>query len=133
QLTGGIAHDFNNLLTVISGNLELIRRRIDDERIGRLADYAGQAADRAGKLTRQLLAFSRTQRLTPERVDVNALIRGMDDLLARTIGPLYRVSMELDASEPWAMADANQLELAILNLAINARDAMAQGGHLHIS
>ncbi len=133
QLTGGIAHDFNNLLTVISGNLELIRRRVEDERIGRLADYAGQAADRAAKLTRQLLAFSRTQRLTPEPVNVNGLIRGMDDLLARTIGPLYQVVMDLDPSDPWAMADANQMELAILNLSINARDAMAQGGRLQIS
>jgi signal transduction histidine kinase len=132
QLTGGIAHDFNNLLTVISGNLELIGRRVEDERIGRLAKYAGQAADRAGKLTRQLLAFSRTQRLAPEPVDVNGLIRGMDDLLARTIGPLYQVVMDLDPSNPWAMADSNQMELAILNLAINARDAMAQGGRLQI-
>ena len=133
QLTGGIAHDFNNLLTVISGNLELIRRRAEDERIGRLAGYAGQAAERASKLTRQLLAFSRTQRLTPEPVDVNSLIRGMDDLLARTIGPLYEIVLDLDASNPWAMADANQMELAILNLAINARDALAQGGRLQIS
>jgi signal transduction histidine kinase len=133
QLTGGIAHDFNNLLTVIGGNLELIRKRAENERISRLADYASQAADRAGKLTRQLLAFSRTQRLTPEPVNVNALIRGMDDLLARTIGPLYRIHMELDPSDPWAMADANQMELAILNLAINARDAMAQGGQLSIT
>ena len=133
QLTGGIAHDFNNLLTVIGGNLELIQRRADDERISRLADYASQAADRAGKLTRQLLAFSRTQRLAPEAVDVNALIRGMDDLLTRTIGPLYRIEVKLDPSGPWAMADANQMELAILNLAINARDAMANDGQLTIS
>jgi CheY-like chemotaxis protein len=132
QLTGGIAHDFNNLLTVISGNLELISRRVDDERISRLAKYAGQAADRAGKLTRQLLAFSRTQRLAPEPVDVNGLIRGMDDLLARTIGPMYQIVMDLDPSDPWAMADSNQMELAILNLAINARDAMAKGGPLQI-
>ena len=133
QLTGGIAHDFNNLLTVIGGNLELIGRRSNDERIGRLADYARQASDRAGKLTRQLLAFSRSQRLVPEPMDVNALLRGMDDLLARTIGPLYQVEMQLDPSDPWAMADANQMELAILNLAINARDAMSKGGRLLIS
>ena len=133
QLTGGIAHDFNNLLTVIGGNLELIQRRAEDERIGRLAGYASQAADRAGKLTRQLLAFSRTQRLSPEAVDVNALIRGMDDLLTRTIGPLYRIEMTLDPSEPWAMADSNQMELAILNLSINARDAMSSDGQLTIS
>jgi len=133
QLTGGIAHDFNNLLTVIGGNLELIGRRSNDERIGRLADYARQASDRAGKLTRQLLAFSRSQRLVPEPMDVNALLRGMDDLLERTIGPLYQVDMQLDPSDPWAMADANQMELAVLNLAINARDAMSKGGRLLIS
>jgi signal transduction histidine kinase len=133
QLTGGIAHDFNNLLTVIGGNLELIGRRANDERIGRLADYARQASERAGKLTRQLLAFSRSQRLIPEPVDVNVLLRGMDDLLGRTIGPLYQVDMQLDPSNPWAMADANQMELAILNLAINARDAMSGGGRLLIS
>ncbi len=133
QLTGGIAHDFNNLLTVIGGNLELIGRRTTDERIGRLADYARQASERAGKLTRQLLAFSRSQRLIPEPVDVNALLRGMDDLLGRTIGPLYQIEMQLDPSDPWAMGDANQMELAVLNLAINARDAMATGGRLTIS
>jgi signal transduction histidine kinase len=133
QLTGGIAHDFNNLLTVIGGNLELIGRRANDERIGRLADSARQASDRAGKLTRQLLAFSRSQRLIPEPIDVNVLLRGMDDLLGRSIGPLYRIDMQLDPADPWAMADANQMELAVLNLAINARDAMSGGGRLLIA
>jgi signal transduction histidine kinase len=133
QLTGGIAHDFNNLLTVIFGNLELIERRATDERTARLADYAKQAADRAAKLTHQLLAFSRTQRLSLEPVDINAMVLGMNDLLARTIGPRVRIEMDLDPAVPWAMADVNQLELAVLNLAINARDAMNDGGSLRIA
>jgi signal transduction histidine kinase/ActR/RegA family two-component response regulator len=133
QLTGGIAHDFNNLLTVIGGNLELIQRRAEDVRVTRLADFALQASDRAAKLTRQLLAFSRTQRLTLTPVDVNALIDGMRELVSRTIGPQYEMVMDLDPTAPWAMADANQAELAILNLAINARDAMPEGGRLTIA
>lgn len=132
QLTGGIAHDFNNLLTVIFGNLELIQRRTDDEKTAKLADFARQAADRAARLTHQLLAFSRTQNLTLEAVDLNALVNGMHDLLGRTIGPMVRIEMALDPEGPWARADANQLELAILNLAINARDAMMDGGVLTI-
>ena len=133
QLTGGIAHDFNNLLTVIFGNLELIERRTDDEKTARLADFARQAADRAAKLTHQLLAFSRTQNLTLKAVDLNGLVTGMHDLLGRTIGPMVRIEMALDPASPWASADANQLELAILNLSINARDAMADGGVLTIA
>ncbi len=132
HLTGGIAHDFNNLLTVIGGNLDLIRRRAANERTARLAEFALQAADRAAKLTRQLLAFSRSQRLTLKPVDINGLIKGMSDLLARTIGAQVTIEMDLDQSAPWALADANQVELAILNLAINARDAMPGGGTLRI-
>ena len=132
QLTGGIAHDFNNLLTIIDGNLELIQRRATDEKISNLADFAHQAADRAAKLTRQLLAFSRTQRLTLRAVDVNALIIGMNDLLTRAIGPQYVIAMDLDPNAPWALADTNQLELALLNLAVNARDAMPEGGVVRI-
>jgi len=133
QLTGGIAHDFNNLLTVICGNLELIRRRTSDPRLDKLADMGLQASSRAAKLTRQLLAFSRSERLTLTPVDINGLIAGMDELLDRTIGPLHGVEMDLDPSGPWAMADANQVELAIINLAINGRDAMPGGGMLTVS
>jgi signal transduction histidine kinase len=133
QLTGGIAHDFNNLLTVIAGNLELIQRRSGDAKSASLAGFALQASDRAAKLTRQLLAFSRTQRLTLKPVEINRLVGGMSDLLARTIGPQFMIEMDLDGCCPWAMADANQVELAILNLAINARDAMPNGGLLKIS
>jgi signal transduction histidine kinase len=133
QLTGGIAHDFNNLLTVIFGNLEMIQRRTTEERTARLADYARQAADRAAKLTHQLLAFSRSQRLNLAPTDLNVLVLGMTDMLNRTIGGQVSIEMQLDPGKPWAMADANQLELAILNLAINARDAMEQGGRLLIT
>ena len=133
QLTGGIAHDFNNLLTVIFGNLDLIQRRTTEEKTAALAGYARQAADRAAKLTHQLLAFSRSQRLNLQPVDLNALVSGMSDLLARTIGPRITISMDLGEDRPWAMADENQFELAILNLAINARDAMGDSGVLRIS
>jgi len=133
QLTGGIAHDFNNLLTVIGGNLEMIRRRTQEQRTDALAEMALQASERAAKLTRQLLAFSRTQRLTLTPVDINELISGMDDLLNRTIGPVYSIEKALDPLAPWALADANQVELAILNLVINGRDAMPGGGVLKVS
>ncbi len=133
QLTGGIAHDFNNLLTVIFGNLELIQRRTEEERTAKLAGFAQQAADRAAKLTHQLLAFSRSQRLNLQPVELNTLVSGMSDLLARTIGPQIKIEMVLSEANPWAMADENQLELAILNLAINARDAMVDGGTLRIA
>ena len=132
QLTGGIAHDFNNLLTVIAGNLELIARRAGEERIQMYADNASQAAARAAKLTKQLLAFSRTQQLTLQPVSINALVEGMKDLLARTIGPTVQKELHLSPDSSWVMADANQLELAILNLSINARDAMPDGGVLRI-
>jgi signal transduction histidine kinase len=132
QLTGGIAHDFNNLLTVIAGNLDMIRRRSPDQKTVRQAGFAAQAAERAAKLTHQLLAFSRTQRLSLKPVDLNALICGMSDLLERTIGAGTEIEMQLSSAAPWALADAHQLELAILNLAINARDAMNGGGVITI-
>lgn len=133
QLTGGIAHDFNNLLTAIYGNLELIQRRTEEPRTAKLAGHAREAADRAAKLTHQLLAFSRSQRLHLQPTDLNALVLGMEELLIRTIGAHVAIDMVLDEAGPWAMADENQLELAILNLAINARDAMGDSGRLTIA
>jgi signal transduction histidine kinase/CheY-like chemotaxis protein len=132
QLTGGIAHDFNNLLTVVSGNIELIEHRATDERVLRYAERARQATARAAKLTHQLLAFSRTQQLTLEPIDLNALVEGMQDLLDRTIGPHVEKRRTLTRETLWVMGDSNQIELAILNLAINARDAMPDGGRLAI-
>ena len=133
QLTGGIAHDFNNLLTVICGNLDIIQRQAEDSRTARQAGHALQAAERAAKLTQQLLAFSRSQKLVLEPVNINELVSGMSDLLDRTIGADAQVELVLDRREPWAFADKNQLELAILNLAINARDAMPDGGDIVIA
>jgi PAS domain S-box-containing protein len=132
QLTGGIAHDFNNLLTAIVGNVDMIDKRTDDPRIQRMAANALEGVERATKLTAQLLAFSRSQQLDLRAVAVDALISGMDDLLTRTLGHTVEIRTDLRAGVTCANADPNQLELAILNLAINARDAMGDGGTVTI-
>ena len=130
QLTGGVAHDFNNLLTAIIGNLELAVRRAESPPLKRAIESALQAAERGARLVDQLLAFSRRQQLEPETVNLNTLITGMTDLLQRTLGAGIAIRTDLE-SDPWAATvDRNQLELAILNLAINARDAMPDGGEL---
>jgi signal transduction histidine kinase len=133
QLTGGLAHDFNNLLTAVVGNLDLIRHRTTDPRISRLADSAFKAAERGSKLTAQLLAFSRTQKLATEAVNVNALIEGAYELFNQSLGAGVEIRTDLDASQPFVIADRNQLEVSILNLAINARDAMPDGGTITIA
>jgi signal transduction histidine kinase len=133
QLTGGLAHDFNNLLTAVVGNLDLIRTRATDPRIARQAEHAFKAAQRGAKLTAQLLAFSRTQKLDTSPVDLNALISGMGEMVNQTIGAEVTIVTDLAPDLPHALADANQLELAILNLSINARDAMPGGGSITIS
>ena len=133
QLTGGLAHDFNNLLTAVVGSLDLLLRRTDDERLRKLAGNALQAAERGAKLTAQLLAFSRRQRLSPAATDANEIVTKMGDMLARTIGPQIRVETRLEPKLWHALADATQMEVMILNLAINARDAMAGGGRITIS
>jgi len=133
QLTGGIAHDFNNLLQAVYGNLDLIRRKPQDStRVGRWAENGLQAAERGVKLTAQLLAFSRAQRLELRPVAISALLRGMEDMLTRTLGPMVRVRLDLLEGEQGVFADPTQLEMAVLNLAINARDAMPDGGNLRI-
>ena len=133
QLTGGIAHDFNNLLTPIMGGLELLAARAEDPRMKRVADTALEAARRGAKLTGQLLAFSRIQRISMAPVGVNALIDRMQTLLRHTIGRAVTIETALDPEAGHGLCDANQLENAILNLAINARDAMPEGGTLTIS
>jgi signal transduction histidine kinase/CheY-like chemotaxis protein len=135
QLTGGLAHDFNNLLTGISGNLELMQKRIEQGRTSDLRRYTEAAlvsANRAAAVTHRLLAFSRRQTLDPRPTNANELIRGMADLLRRTTGPDIGVDIGL-VDELWPiLCDANQLETALLNLVINARDAMPDGGRLRI-
>jgi PAS domain S-box-containing protein len=133
QLTNGVAHDFNNLLATIIPNLELAQPHVKEERVLRYLENAMHAAERGGKLTNQLLAFSRRHDLLTEPVDVNQLISETCEMLPRTIGPTIKIELALDADVWLAMTEAAQLELAILNLAINARDAMPAGGKLTIS
>jgi len=133
QLTGGVAHDFNNLLTAVLGNLELAIRRGRDDSIRRFLEGAAQAAKRGATLTAQLLAFSRTQRLQVEPTDLNRIVGTMRDLLSRTIGSAIRIETLLEKHLWRATTDPTQIECVILNLAVNARDAMPNGGRLTIS
>ncbi len=131
QLTGGIAHDFNNLLTPIIGGLERIRARLGaDERTHKILENALEAARRAARLTSQLLAFSRSQRMQIMPVDLKTLLEGMKDLIGHSVGPDVRVTIEAPESALFVTSDKTQLELALLNMAVNARDAMPQGGAL---
>src|SRR6185295_11500918 len=135
QLTGGLAHDFNNLLSSISGNLELMRIRAEQGRtaeIGRYIEVAMMSVNRAAALTHRLLAFSRRQTLDPRATDLNKLVSDMEELFRRTAGPGVEIENKL-ASNLWpVLCDPNQVENAVLNLVINARDAMPDGGHLLI-
>jgi PAS domain S-box-containing protein len=135
QLTGGIAHDFNNLLTAVIGSLDLLRKRHSaaDHRTTRLLDNAIQGAQRGVALTQRMLAFARRQELTLESIDAPALVHGMSDLLQRSIGPSVMIEARFPLVLDAIRADANQLELAILNLAVNARDAMPNGGVVTIA
>ncbi len=134
QLTGGVAHDFNNLLTPILGALDLLHRRgLGGEREQRLIDGALQSAERARTLVQRLLAFARRQPLQTSAVDVTALVHGMADLVASTSGPQIKVVVDIADQLPAALTDPHQLEMAILNLSVNARDAMPDGGTLRIS
>jgi nitrogen-specific signal transduction histidine kinase len=134
QLTGGVAHDFNNLLMAVMGNLDLLRKRIgDDPHSQRLIEGALQGAKRGASLTQRMLAFARQQDLKTGSVDLKALILGMQDLLMRTLGPQFILALTLSEGLPSAQVDSNQIELAVLNLVINARDAMPGGGTITIS
>lgn len=134
ELTGGVAHDFNNLLTAVLGNLELLRKRLPaNPSTDRLIEGAMQGAQRGAALTQRLLAFARRQALEPKPIDLAELVRGLSDLLRRSIGPSFDIRIDLPAGLPPALADANQIELALLNLAVNARDAMPDGGTVSIA
>jgi signal transduction histidine kinase len=132
QLTSGVAHDFNNLLTVIAGNIEFLERAVTDERSKKRLDMMRGAAARGANLTAQLLAFSRRQRLEPTPVSLNKTVMSMRDLLQSSIGGAIQIETTLQDGLWSALVDATQIELVILNLAINARDAMAVGGRLTI-
>jgi len=133
QLTGGIAHDFNNLLTVVVGGLDIIAKRADDPKLQRYAENALAAAERGARLTGQLLAFSRVQRLEVRPTHVRLLIENMRPMLRNVLGPGITKTFDLDQEMVPVMADPTQLEVAVLNLAINARDAMPDGGVLHFA
>ena len=132
QLTSGVAHDFNNLLMVVLGNIRQMQKAPADPAMTRRLEMMAQAAERGAQLTAQMLAFSRRQALAPRAVDLNETVRGMHDLLQSTMGGSVRLETVFDPALWPAMIDPTQIELVILNLAINARDAMAVGGHLRI-
>ena len=133
RLTGGVAHDFNNLLMAVLGSLALLEKRLpEDQQCRRLLQNAVQGAQRGAALTQRLLAFSRRQELKPESVDLAALVSGMEELLKRALGLGIELKCEFPSALPPVLADANQLELALLNIALNARDAMPNGGRLTI-
>ena len=132
QLTGGVAHDFNNLLMAVMGNLELLRKQASSEKAADLIDGALRGAQRGASLTQRLLAFARQQDLKIEPTHLSNLIRGMTDLLERSVGANIELHLELPEQLPLTLADANQIELALLNLVVNARDAMPDGGTISI-
>ena len=134
QLTGGVAHDFNNLLTVIMGSIETLQRRLSagDRDVSRFMDAARRATERAASLTRRLLAFARRQALDPKPLDPNKLVAGVVDLLQRSLGESIAVETVLGSGLWWVCADSNQLESSVLNLVLNARDAMPRGGKLTV-
>ena len=134
QLTSGVAHDFNNLLTVVLGNVEQMKKRETDPAVLRRLSMMGEASERGARLTAQLLAFSRRQRLEPRAVDLNETVRSLGDMLQSAIGGSVQIVPPVLAEDLWpAMIDPTQIELVILNLAINSRDAMEVGGSLTVS
>jgi signal transduction histidine kinase/ActR/RegA family two-component response regulator len=134
QLTGGVAHDFNNLLMAVLGSLELIRKRLpEDPKLKLLLNNAFEGARRGVSLTQRMLSFARRQELSLTAVDVKALVSGMSDILERSLGPLMTIETDIPQGLPSIKADINQLETALLNLTVNARDAMPQGGTIKIS
>jgi signal transduction histidine kinase len=133
QLTGGVAHDFNNLLTAVLGNLELLKKRMPETPLlKRLVDGAISGAERGATLTKRMLAFARRQELQPATVRLSGLVEGIEDMLRRSLGPTIAIEIDVSEGLPPVRIDPHQLELALLNLALNARDAMPAGGRLSI-
>jgi signal transduction histidine kinase len=134
QLTGGVAHDFNNLLMAVLGNLELVKKRLpENPGIHRLIDGAILGAERGASLTKRMLAFARRQELKPVTVQLGSLVEGMEDMLRRSLGPTINIVIDVNKNLPSVRIDPNQFELALLNLALNGRDAMPEGGRLTIT
>ena len=134
QLTGGIAHDFNNLLMAVIGSLELMRKRLpNDPKLVALLDNAVHGAKRGATLTNRMLAFARRQELKQEPVDIPELVRGMTELLQRSLGPSISIETRFPLVSKPVLGDANQLEMILLNLTVNARDAMPDGGQIVIA
>ncbi len=132
QLTGGVAHDFNNVLMVVLGNLGLLKRRLADPALVRFVEAAAAGAERGAALTKRMLAFARRQELKPQAVELHDLVDGIAEMLGRSIGPGIQIAVAFSPDLPAVRVDPNQLELALLNLALNARDAMPDGGRLGI-
>ena len=133
QLTGGIAHDFNNLLSAVLGSLELVRRRITEEPLTRLIDNAIRGAQRGAALTQRMLVFARRQELNVQSVDIPMLVRGMTEMLERSLGPSVVIETRFPLGLGGVKTDPNQLEMALLNLMVNARDAMPKGGPIVVA
>ena len=133
QLTGGIAHDFNNLLTAVIGSLEIAERRVSDASVKRLIGNAMRGAQRGAALTQRMLVFARRSELNSQPVDILTLVRGMREMLERSLGPSVFIETRFPLNLPWIKTDPNQLEMALLNLMVNARDAMPQGGPITIA
>ena len=133
RLTGGIAHDFNNLLHVVSMNLELLVRQSPEAKVAGIAERARRAVSRGSRLTGQLLTFARAQSLLPRLTDVNALLLGMHELVALSTGASVQLELDLCEGQAWVQIDPSQMEMAVLNLAVNAKDAMPGGGRLRLS
>jgi signal transduction histidine kinase/ActR/RegA family two-component response regulator len=134
QLTGGVAHDFNNLLMAVLGNLELVKKRLpQDPSVHRLIDGAISGAERGASLTKRMLAFARRQELKPVTVHLGSLVEGMEEMLRRSLGPTISIVIDVSRSLPFVRIDPHQFELALLNLALNGRDAMPGGGRLTIT
>lgn len=130
QLTGGVAHDFNNLLTAILGSLEIAHKRVEDAAVRRLLDNAIRGAQRGASLTQRMLTFARRQELESKAIDIPVLVRGMTELLERSLGPSVTMETRFPLGLHWVTADPNHLEMALVNLAVNARDAMPDGGSI---